>query len=154
MAKGKRGKSAFDSKFSGLQGMTDRKVANRQERKVAEQMPLLSINFKDFDRNQCPPGQDFEDWQKSGRLKDLMNKFVDVCQCTVVEAQQLKMLKIYGRFPENSDFKIPAHIEGEVQWGTLQRIGGQKPRLAGYIDGSVFYAVFLDENHRFYPSGK
>lgn len=54
----------------------------------------------------------------------------------------------------NSKFSIPSFIIGEVQRGTIQRIGGQKPRLAGYIIGSVFYPVFLDKDHLFYQSTK
>ena len=66
----------------------------------------------------------------------------------------VKLLKVYGEFPANSQFKIPKHIIGEVEWGTIQRIGGQKPRLAGYIIGSVFYPVFLDKDHLFFVSKK
>ena len=66
----------------------------------------------------------------------------------------MKLLKVYGEFPKHSEFSKPSFIEGEVEWGTIQRIGGQKPRLAGYIIGSVFYPVFLDKEHKFYPSTK
>lgn len=117
-------------------------------------MPKLSLNFKDFDWNQCPPGQTFEQWEEERRLSVLMRKFVDVCAYNRIEATQMKLLKIYGDFPENSEFYKPNYIEGEVQWGTIQRIGGQKPRLAGYIIESVFYPVFLDEDHKFFPTSK
>ena len=72
---------------------SDSRTANvRTERKVKDELPLMTFNFKDFD--------------------------------------------------------------GEVAWGTIQRIGGQKPRLAGYVIGSVFYPVFLDKDHLFFPSKK
>ena len=150
----KKTKSAFDSKFTSASGLTQRIVGVREERGAKEQLPLLSISFKDFDHSQCPPGQTYEEWCNSGRLVDLMKKFEEICQHNRIEAMQMKMLKIYDDCPSNSHFKIPPHIEGNVQWGTIQRIGGQKPRLAGYIIDSVFYAVFLDENHLFYPSKK
>ena len=87
-------------------------------------------------------------------LSVLMQKFVDVCSNNIIEAKEKRLLKVYGDFPTNSKFSIPTYITGDVQWSTIQRIGGQKPRLAGYIIGSVFYPVFLDKDHQFYPSTK
>lgn len=153
MAAAKR-KSKFDSKFKSSAPFDSRKENVRSERTVSEDMPKLCLNFKDFDWNQCPPGQTFEQWEEEKRLSVLMKKFVDVCAYNRTEAMQMKLLKVYGAFPENSAFSKPDYIEGEVQWGTIQRIGGQKPRLAGYIIDSVFYPVFLDRDHKFYPSNK
>ena len=87
-------------------------------------------------------------------LDKLVGRFVEVCSFTRQEAVQQGLLKVYGDFPENSHFKIPPHIKGKVSWGTIRKIGGQKPRLAGYIIESVFYPVFLDKDHLFYPSTK
>lgn len=145
-------KSKFDDKFKSTLPRECRIENERSERNVKDEQPKLSFNFKDFDTSQCPPGQTFEQWQKEGRLSVLMKKFIDVCSYNRTEAEQKKLLKVYGDFPKSSHFKKPPHITGEVQWGTIQRIGGQKPRLAGYIIGSVFYPVFLDKDHVFYPS--
>ena len=147
-------KSKFEEKYKSSSPI-DSRIANiRTERCIKDDLPKLSLNFKDFDFNQCPPGQTLEEWQTEGKLSVLVNKFIDVCSYNRVEAEQLQLLKIYGEFPSNSEFKVPSHIEGDVVWGTIQRVGGQKPRLAGYIIGSTFYPVFLDKNHRFFPSGK
>jgi len=149
------GKSnVFSKKFSKQSKLGERKQGVRQERQVDEALPLLSFNFKDFDQSQIPPGQSFEDWQKKGYLSKLMTKFKDVCQCNIVEAQQRGYLTIYNAFPPTSDFKVPTFFQGEVKWAVIKDIGGQKPRLAGYIDGSVFYVVFLDMNHVFYKMQK
>lgn len=75
-------------------------------------------------------------------LDKLVRKFIDVCACTRPEAEQKGLLKVYGEFPANSLFRIPKHIEGEVAWGTIQRIGGQKPRLAGYIIENLYSILF------------
>lgn len=149
-----RKKSKFDSKFKSSAPSDSRRENERNERAVKEDLPKLSLNFKDFDWNQCPPGQTFEEWEKEKRLSVLMKKFVDVCMYNRTEAMQMKCLKVYGAFPDNSEFRKPEHIKGEVEWGTIQRIGGQKPRLAGYIIGSVFYPVFLDRDHKFYPTSR
>lgn len=31
-------------------------------------------------------------------------------------------------------------------------IKGQKPRVAGHIIDNVFYVVFLDKDHKFFPA--
>lgn len=147
-------KSKFDSKFKSTAASDSRTANTRNERKVKDDLPKLSFNFKDFDFNQCPPGQTFGEWQESKMLDKLMSKFIDVCACTRPEAVQQGLLKVYGDFPVNSQFKIPSYIQGDVEWSTIQRIGGQKPRLAGYIIDSVFYPVFLDKDHLFFPSAK
>ena len=147
-------KSKFDNKFKSFAPSDLRKENLRSERKVKEDMPKLCLNFKDFDMNQCPPGQTFENWEEEGRLSVLMKKFVDICMYNRTEAMQMKFLKVYGDFPENSDFHKPNYIEGDVEWGTLQRIGGQKPRLAGYIIDNIFSPGFRYKEHRFYPSSK
>lgn len=147
-------KSKFDNKFKSTTPADSRTVNVRNERSVKDDLPKLSINFKDFDFNQCPPGQALEQWQTDGLLSSLMQKFIAVCSYNIIEARENRLLKIYGEFPKDSKFSIPPYITGEVQWGTIQRIGGQKPRLAGYIIGSIFYPVFLDMEHLFYPSEK
>lgn len=149
-----RKKSKFDNKFRSISTLESRTAGVREERKVKEDLPKLCFNFKDFDFNQCPPGQTLTQWEKEGMLSELMNKFISICSYNRIEAVQLKLLKIYGAFPKNGDFKLPPHVQGEVDWGTVQRIGGQKPRLAGYIIDNVFYPVFLDRDHRFFPSQK
>ena len=154
MASNQKKSSRFDNKFCSTTPTEKRKVGVRDERKVKDDLPKMCLNFKDFDFNQCPPGQTLTEWEQDQLLSELMNKFISICSYNRIEAVQLKLLKIYGDFPKNSDFHIPPHIQGEVHWGTIQRIGGQKPRLAGYIIDSVFYPVFLDKNYRFYPSSK
>lgn len=149
-----RKKSKFDNKFKSTAASDSRTANVRNERKVKDELPKLSFNFKDFDFNQCPPGQKLEEWQKIKMLDKLMRKFIEVCSCTRPEAEQKGLLKVYDEFPKTSHFKIPQHIKGEVSWGTIRKIGGQKPRLAGYVIDSVFYPVFLDKDHLFFPSTK
>lgn len=150
----RRNKSVFDDPFASSARQSERKENAREERTVKESMPLLCLNFKDFDHSQCPPGQTYDDWQKSGKLAKLMVKFEQVCQMTRAEAASQGVIGIYGKFPERGDFKQPSYIQGKVEWGTIKNIGGQQTRLAGYFIGHVFYPVFLDEKHRFYPSEK
>lgn len=123
---------------------------DRTERKVAVEKVLLCFNLKDFDSNQCPPGQTYDDWERAKLLSALMNKLQQLSQKTLIEAQQERMITIYKNFPPTSDFKIPKYIHGDVDWAVIKDLKGQKGRIAGYIDGNVFYIVFLDKDHRFY----
>ena len=95
-------KSKFDNKFKSTTPADSRTANVRTERKVKDDLPKLSLNFKDFDFNQCPPGQTFEQWQKEGMLSVLMQKLVDVCSNNIIEAKEKRLLKVYGDFPTNS----------------------------------------------------
>jgi hypothetical protein len=114
----------------------------------------LSFSYQYFDKNQ---GQSFEDWEKEGLLLKLQEKIYQLSSENRITACQKKMLTIYGKFPETdkTEFKKPQFsIPDEVEWGTIQDIGGQKARVAGFIIGSIFYIVFLDKEHKFWKSEK
>lgn len=53
-------KSKFENKFKSTAASESRTANVRDERKVKDEQPKLSFNFKDFDFNQCPPGQTLE----------------------------------------------------------------------------------------------
>lgn len=138
------------NKFNSRNGTNERKQNTREERKIKGILPLLTVSFKDMDFNQCPPGQKFADWEEEKLLSDFLNKMISINQKTIIEVQQEEILTIYNDFPDHSDFKIPKHIQGDVKWAAIKDIGGQKPRVAGYILDNVFYVVFLDKGHVFF----
>ena len=139
-----------NNKFKARLGLDERPQNTRPEKKVKGEIPLLVFSFKDFDSNQCPPGQTFKEWEKGELLAPLMTKFVELSNKNRVIASQEGCLSTYDTFPEDSDFKKPKYIEGDVQWATIQDVGGQLHRVAGYIVDNVFYVVFLDKEHKFY----
>ena len=143
-----------DSKFKSQKSLKERTENTRNTHKVKEEIPLILFSFKDFDSNQCPPGQTFKQWEQCGLLADFMTKLVDLSNRNSVKAQQEKTIELYRSFPPDSDFKVPQYIQGEVKWGTIQDIGGQKHRVAGYMIDNVFYVVFLDKNHKFWKMKK
>lgn len=129
------------------------RVQNVREERTGDSSQLkICFNFKDFDGNQRHQGQTFDDWQKDGRLADMLMKFKYVSDCTVTEATHGDLIHVYDRFPLNSRFKKPSNIGDNVKWATIQRIGGQKARVVGYMIDNIFYVVFLDEEHKFYPT--
>lgn len=152
--KNRKTTGTFDNVFVNQNSNPKRLVNIRDERDVPEDKIFMNINFKDVDMNQCPPGQNYSDWEDLKLLSSLMKKFESICQTTRMEAVAQKYIKVYGKFPSNSHFKCPDHIRGDVEWATIQRVGGQKIRVAGYLIKNVFYPVFLDKDHLFYPSTK
>lgn len=147
-------KSRLDNPFNKRNEPYERKQNTRTERVVADEMPLIVFSFKDFDA-QCPPGQDFKQWEQDGLLSDLFIKLVDLSSKNRIEAEQQKVIELYGDWPQkHTKFKQPNHVQGNVNWGTIQNIGGQKHRVAGYMIENVFYIVFLDKEHQFYLSQK
>ena len=150
-----KNKSNKNNKFDALDLSITRSGNNRNERQgAAEEKPLMLFSFKDFDKNQMPPGQSYETWQEDKLLAYMIEKFGHICQLNRNEAEYGGFLKIYGNFPPNSEFKHPRHIAEDVIWAVIMNIKGQKPRVAGHIIDNVFYVVFLDGEHQFYPSKK
>lgn len=132
----------------------ERSRNTREEKNVKEELPKIVFSFKDCDIKQIPPGQSFDNWQESKLLAYMVEKFAHICALNIVEAQQQRVLKIYGKFPTKSDFNQPQHIIEDVNWAVIMDIKGQKGRVAGHIISNVFYVVFLDQNHRFYITEK
>jgi hypothetical protein len=132
----------------------DRKSNVRDERRVNEDLLKIVFSFKDFDVRQIPPGQSYDDWQKKELLAYMIEKFGEICKYNILEARQKGMITIYEKFPENSDFQYPRIVKRDksINWAVITNIKGQKARVAGHIIENVFYVVFLDKEHCFYPS--
>jgi hypothetical protein len=136
-------------------GCFKRPANTREERKVVSTIKLITISFKDIDFTQ-PKGneQTFETWSKDGLLEPLLERVRQLTKLTRDEAVKQQIIKIYGDIPKHSDFNQPNHLEENISWAVLKGIGGQVSTLAGYIVENTFYAVFLDKEHRFWPSNK
>lgn len=147
-------KSKKNHKFNALGLSIERKANNRTERQVDEERPLMLISFKDFQFNaQIPPGQTYANWQADDLLAYLLEKFGYICNENRIEAEQKKFIKVYGNFPSKSEFSNP-FPDRDLEWAVIMKISGQKGRVAGHIIRHVFYVVFLDAEHKFYPSEK
>jgi len=129
----------------------------RDTRRQKESCDHIVVSFEYFDFTQPKNKKEsFELWQKENILVALNNKFVEICKLTPSEAKISQHLKVYGDFPRSSDsdFRMPSHVPDDVEWGVIRKIGGQKHVVAGFISDNVFYAVFLDKEHRFWISEK
>jgi len=83
----------------------------------------------------------------------MLQKFGHICNVNRIEAEQNKFIKVYYEFPKTSEFENP-FPDRYLNWAVIMNIGGQKSRVAGHIIGHVFYIVFLDAEHKFFPSEK
>ncbi len=119
------------------------------EYRTGKPKKLIVFSLKDFDINQ---GQSFEDWEKEKILSNLMRRLQQISSLTITEAQQNKILKIYGDFPIKSEFKHPKHVPIGVKWAVIAIQG--KERIVGYVEDNVFYIVFLDKDHKFWITEK
>ena len=119
--------------------------------RTGEPKKLIVFSLKDFDINQ---GQSFKDWEEEMILSNLMTRLREISSFSITEAQQQKILKLYGNFPLNSDLKHPKHIPQGVNWASIDIKGKQKLRIGGYIEDNIFFIVFLDNDHRFWITEK
>lgn len=127
-----------------------------REPKTTEK-PCVIFSFKHF-KDMDDIGQSLSNWAENdpGLLSGLIQKIAHISKQTVPEATQDSTLTLYGNFPGpgDTDFTCPRHLEGQRNWGVIRNIGGQKPRVAGFLQGYIFYVVFLDKHHTFYKSSK
>jgi len=82
-------------------------------------------------------------------LSVMLDKLKEYSRKTVMEAGKAGF-KIYGSFPPDSSFRHPKHIAEDAVWASLHIQG--KECIAGHLIDNIFYIVFLDKEHKFWPS--
>ncbi|WP_422354134.1 hypothetical protein [Roseivirga pacifica] len=100
-------------------------------------------------------GQSIEEWNESGLLQKLLIRLKHVGQHSVHEVKQMKLIKEYHKvkFPLDSGFTEPKHVSN-VTWAVMHLTDNSKEVVVGYIEEDVFYIVFLDQEHQFWPTSK
>lgn len=119
---------------------------------------LIRFNFKYYSYGDGF-GQSFENWQNEGILKDLNEKLHGFSSSSVEELKKSKRLALYERFPENSEFNEPIAFKNlNVKWARL-RLNSSRRLIGVFVldvpaVSDVFFVVFLDKDHQFYPMEK
>ena len=112
---------------------------------------FYSISFKYFKDTDIDPAQSINTWKSEDRILDMLLSLKDISSnnATIVQTTRLTL---YGEYPskDKNEFPMPADLPSDIKWGTIQNIGGQKARIAGFLKDSIFYLVYLDKNHRFW----
>jgi len=107
----------------------------------------LLFSFKHFDPNQ---GQKFSEWEVDGLLSVMLDRFR--AHCSTIDFRQCfnARFKCYPNFPTASEFKHPRHVPPDATWSAMH-IQGEEC-VIGHMLKNVFYVVFLDRHHKFYPT--
>jgi len=123
-----------------------------QGKREAKALKQRKITFS-FTKHLPNQGQTIEQWRELDLLVLLLNRLKFVGQYTAVEARQNKFIKEYTKvdFPPDSEFKIPTHISGVV-WAVMHITQNSKEVVVGFIEEDVFYIIFLDAEHKFWPT--
>ncbi len=112
---------------------------------------FYSISFKYFKDTDIDPAQSINTWKSEDRILDMLLSLKDISSnnATIVQTTRLTL---YGEYPskDKNEFPMPADLPSDIKWGTIQNIGGQKARIAGFLKDNIFYLVYLDKNHRFW----
>jgi hypothetical protein len=139
-------------KFSSqLKGQTDRRNPIEGQAEPIKGKPaleLFSLNFKYFDSTQ---GQSFSEWERDGLLSKAVDRW---CQHSRKKLRQCfdSRFKPYDYFPPKSEFKHPKHVPPDAEWASMH-IQGEEC-VVGHVHHNVFYVVFLDRHHKFWPTEK
>jgi len=130
----------------------DRKNEIRDERVPSKDLTKIVISFKDYISN-VPKGneQNFSKWEDKKFLSVFLQKLCNITELTINEAKQQGIIKEYLNFPERSKFECPKKLI-DARWSVINKVTGQKARVAGHIVDNIFYVVFLDKDHDFWPS--
>jgi len=98
-------------------------------------------------------GQTIEEWSELGLLKQLLLRLKYLGQYPALTVRQNKWIKEYHKvdFPPDSEFTEPKHVSN-VTWAVMHITPNSKEVVAGFIKNEIFYIVFLDKDHKFWPS--
>ena len=104
-------------------------------------------------------GQTLEEWNKEGLLLKLNQRMKIVGALTREEALHQRILKEYSLkkdlteegFPKESKFKKPSYLNPE-RWAVMHLTNKSIEVVAGYIEDDIFYIVFPDKDHHFWPT--
>jgi hypothetical protein len=123
-----------------------------QGNRAANVAKQRKITFS-FTKHLPNQGQTIEEWDEMGLLVLLYNRLKFVGQYSAIEVRQNKIIKEYTKvdFPPKSEFKQPTHITNVV-WAVMHITQTSKEVVVGFIEDDVFYIIFLDAEHKFWPS--
>lgn len=131
-------------------GRKKRSQGNRDA--AVKKQRLMSFSFSKHLPNEPKSGQSFEEWVSLDLVNELYSRFKEIGNFTVVEAIGRKLMAEYQSFPNDSKLSEPKHIVAKKWYRiNLFKKKDRIERIIGVIEDDVFYVVFLDKDHHFYP---
>jgi hypothetical protein len=117
---------------------------------------VLSFEYLDIQQ-----GQTFKQWNDKDDLLKLLELGLTLNKLTVGQALAQQIIIQYDiedkqkwnkhNMPKVSKWKYPTTVPSiDIPWSKIEL--GRKLRVIGYLETNIFYVVFLDNNHQFFPS--
>ncbi len=130
----------------------------KEGKRGSKKDPKIVFSFEYLDVQQ---GQTFKEWSKKDYLLKLIEIGKTLNKHTVNQAladqliiqYDIKDKKKWGKnnMPKVSKWKYPKLLpKDDVPWSKIEL--GRKLRVIGYLELNIFYVVFLDKEHDFFPS--
>lgn len=126
----------------------ERKRGNRQA--VGAKVRTITFSWIKLDINQ---GQSIEEWEKEGLLSEFCHMMRQIGQYNSTQVFANQMIKQYTKvgFPPDSEFEEPKHVS-PTYWAVIHIKPKSKEVVVGYVEEEIFYIVFLDKDHKFWPT--
>ncbi|MCF8374356.1 MAG: hypothetical protein K9H64_22225 [Bacteroidales bacterium] len=120
---------------------------------IGNKQRKITFSFSKHIKDDKGIGQSIEEWERLGLLKPLILRMKNLGQHTTLAVRQYNWIKEYHKvdFPPHSEFAEPKHVTG-VTWAVMHITDNSKEVVVGYIEEDVFYIIFLDKDHKFWPS--
>lgn len=130
--------------------------SKRYERKrgkrdaVGLKIRTITFSWVKLDINQ---GQSIDTWEKEGLLSVFCQMMRQIGQYNSTQVYANQMIKQYTKvgFPPDSEFEEPKHVS-PAYWAVIHIKPKSKEVVVGYIEDEIFYIVFLDKEHQFWPT--
>jgi len=112
---------------------------------VKPQQPI-TFSFAYLNRTQ---GHTLEEWHEQKLLVKMITRFRDFGMRPLYKCLNEKFKK-YPYFPPQSKYKHPPEVPPDAEWASMHL--GNMPCVIGHVIHDVFYVVFLDGDHEFWPT--
>lgn len=99
-------------------------------------------------------GQTLAQWDEENLLLKLNERIKQAGALTREEIIHQKIIKEYPGgvgFPSDSNFEKPTYLNPR-RWAVMHLTNNSKEVVAGFIEDDIFYAIFLDKEHDFWPT--
>jgi hypothetical protein len=123
-------------------------LAGQAHPKAADLGTSTSLVFC-FDHFSPDQGQGFEEWETDQLLSKMLARFKAHSNKPFLQCFSTAF-KRYACFPPKSEFKHPRTVPEDAVWASMHIQG--KECVIGHMFKNVFYVVFLDRHHKFYPT--
>ena len=117
---------------------------------IGSKNQTISFCFSKIDKTQ---GETIEDWEKLGLLSMFIARTQQISNIDYQQVLAEQLIKQYTKvgFPDKSEFKEPKHVTPNY-WAVIHITQNSKAVVVGYLENYVFYIVFLDKEHKFWPT--